>query len=340
MSKKLLRALRGDVLDVPPVWLMRQAGRYLPEYRELRAKTPDFLELCYTPELAVEVSLQPIRRFGFDAAILFSDILVIPDALGRKVWFEGGVGPRLEEISDEAGIAALDVAGMEDHLAPVFETVSRLAQALPPEVTLIGFAGAPWTVATYMIGGGGSLDQAKARLFAYRYPDLFCRLIDVLVEATAVYLCRQIEAGAEVVQLFDSWAGGLPEAAFRGFVIEPNRRIVERVRRQYPRVPIIGFPRNAGVLYKDFVETIGVDAVSLDTSVARSWARDCLPDNVTLQGNLDPLALLAGGVVLEREVKDIMDMFGERAFIFNLGHGILPETPPEHVVLLLEMIRG
>ena len=335
----LLRVLRGERLATPPVWLMRQAGRYLPEYRATRAQAQDFLNLCYTPDLAVEVTLQPIRRFGFDASILFSDILVVPHALGQGVRFEEGRGPVLDALTDGAAVAALDPDRAVPNLGPVFETVSRLRAELPPHVTLIGFAGAPWTVASYMIEGGTSKDHAKVRLFSYRHPEAFQALIDVLVEATVQYLDAQVKAGAQVLQLFDSWAGVLPEAGFHKWVVAPNKAIVGRLKALHPDVPIIGFPRGAGVLYGAYVARTGVDAVSLDTAVPLGWAGAELQTRVPVQGNLDPMALVAGGAALEAAVAAIRHAFAAGPHVFNLGHGIVPETPPEHVSRLIELIR-
>ncbi len=339
-QKSLLRALRGEAITPPPVWLMRQAGRYLPEYRDVRRKAGGFLELCYTPEMAVEVTLQPIRRYGFDAAILFSDILVIPDGLGQPVRFEEGEGPKLDPIRDTAGLAQLSDERMHDRLAPVYETVRRLSQALPQEVTLIGFAGAPWTVATYMVEGGSSRDFAVTRAWSLSDPEGFGRLIDIVTAATADYLCRQIEAGAEAIQLFDSWAGVLPDDAFQRWVIEPNARIVSALKERFPDIPVIGFPRGAGVLYERYIEQTAVDAVSLDTTVPLSWAAERLQPKVTVQGNLDPQVLLAGGAALEHRAREIVATLGHGPFIFNLGHGIIKETPPENVAQLLDIIRG
>jgi len=338
--KPLLSALRGETVTPPPVWLMRQAGRYLPEYREVRSRVGGFLELCYTPELAVEVTLQPIRRYGFDAAILFSDILVVPDALGQAVRFAEGEGPKLEPVRDAADLGRLRSDGLHEHLAPVYETVARLSRELPQEVTLIGFAGAPWTVATYMVEGGSSRDFAAVRGWSVGDPDGFGKLIDIVTRATAEYLCRQIEAGAEALQLFDSWAGVLPDDAFERWIVEPNARIVSIVKRRFPDIPIIGFPRGAGVLYERYVEATGVDAVSLDTTVPLKWAAQRLQPKVTVQGNLDPLVLLAGGEALERRTREIVATLGKGPFVFNLGHGIVKETPPEHVTRLLQAIRG
>lgn len=339
-QKVLLRALKGETVTPPPVWLMRQAGRYLPEYREVRGKVGGFLELCYTPELAVEVTLQPIRRYGFDAAILFSDILVIPDALGQAVRFEEGEGPKLDPIRDSSGLARLDRNRIHEHLAPVYETVTRLSRELPPEVTLIGFSGAPWTVATYMVEGGSSRDFAKTIGWSLSDPDGFGRLVEQVTEATGDYLCRQIESGAETVQIFDSWAGVLADDAFQRWVVEPTARIVSKVKGRFPDVPVIGFPRGAGVLYEHYVAQTGVDAVSLDTTVPLAWAAERLQPKVTVQGNLDPLVLLAGGAALEHRAREIRSVLGGGPFIFNLGHGIIKETPPEHVAQLLDVVRG
>jgi len=339
-QKTLLRALKRETVAPPPVWLMRQAGRYLPEYREVRSKVGGFLELCYTPERAVEVTLQPIRRYGFDAAILFSDILVIPDALGQAVRFEEGEGPKLSPIRDASGLAQLDASAIHDRLAPVYETVMRLSRELPEDVTLIGFSGAPWTVATYMVEGGSSRDFAATIGWSLRDPDGFGRLIDTITEATGDYLCRQIESGAETVQIFDSWAGVLADDAFQRWIIEPTTRLVSKVKQRFPDVPVIGFPRGAGVLYEHYIEETGVDAVSLDTTVPLAWAAERLQPKVTVQGNLDPLVLLTGGAALDRRAKEILSTLGGGPFIFNLGHGIIKETPPEHVTRLMNVIRG
>ena len=338
-DKPLIRALKGARVDPPPFWFMRQAGRYLPEYRQVRAQTNSFLEFVYTPELATKVTLQPIDRFAMTGAILFADILVVPDGLGQKVWFETGHGPRLEPVRDEAGLARLSLEGFHDQVGPVYDTVARLAGRLPEPVTLIGFAGAPWTVATYMVQGQGSSDQAAAKDWAYGDPDGFQALIDLLVEATAAYLIRQIAAGAEAVQLFDSWAGGLPEAAFRRWCIEPARTIVERVRAAAPDVPIIGFPRGAGVLYLPYVAETGVDAVSLDSGVPAGWAADVLQPKVTVQGNLDPRLVVAGGQPMLDAAAAILDTFSGGPHVFNLGHGLVPETPPDNVAALADLVR-
>jgi uroporphyrinogen decarboxylase len=339
-TKTMLRSLAGDVAARPPVWLMRQAGRYLPEYRKVRAGVASFLELCYTPELAVEVTLQPIRRYALDAAILFSDILVVPDALGQNVAFREGEGPVLEPIRSDDDVARLRPAGIHERLAPVYETVRRLAAALPKEVALIGFAGAPWTVATYMVEGGTSRNFHRIQLWAYRDPAGFARLIDCLVAATIEYLSAQIEAGVEIVQLFDSWAGVLPEPGFERWVVAPTSRIVTALRQRHPDVPIIGFPRGAGLLYPHYFAATGVDAVSLDTTVPLAFARDTLQTIGTVQGNLDPLLLVNGGAAMSAATKAILGALTRGPFVFNLGHGIVPETPPDHVAELVALLRG
>ncbi len=341
MTKPFLAALAGQRQKRPPVWLMRQAGRYLPEYREMRAKAPSFLDFCYTPEFAVEATLQPIRRFGFDAAILFSDILVMPDALGQSVSFETGEGPRLTPIETAQDFARLSEAPDWAKLAPVFAAVAGVRARLPAETALIGFCGAPWTVASYMIAGRGTPDQAPARLFAYRHPDLFSRLIDRLADASADYLARQIEAGAEAVQIFDSWSGVLPSAEFERWCVAPLRRLVARLRAQQPDVPIIAFPRGAATHLGRFAEVEGLAAIGLDTAADPHVAAAMLPARLALQGNLDPLALIAGGAALDAGVEAALEAFaGPRAHIFNLGHGILPETPIAHVEQMLARIRA
>jgi uroporphyrinogen decarboxylase len=335
----LLQVLRGATAPRPPIWLMRQAGRYLPDYRATRKKAGSFRTLCYTPELAAEVTLQPIRRFGFDAAILFSDILVVPDALGQAFELKEGIGPVLDPITDEKGLSRLDPAKAFAHLAPVFEAVKLIRSRLPAETALIGFCGAPWTVATYMVGGRGSPDQAAARGWAYRDPQGFGRLIDMLVETSAAYLCAQIDAGAQAIQIFDSWAGSLPESEFRRWSIVPVGEIVRQVRQRHPEIPIIGFPRAAGPLYSDFADATGVDALGCDTSLPLGYIRDVLQRKVAVQGNLDPLALVAGGRALDEGVARILEALSGGPFIFNLGHGIVPQTPPEHVERLVELVR-
>jgi uroporphyrinogen decarboxylase len=318
---------------------MRQAGRYLPEYRELRAQVGGFLELCYTPDLAAEVTLQPLRRFDLDAAILFSDILVVPDALGQEVRFETGEGPVLTPLTPTE-IAKLDAAKVLEELAPVLEAIDRVKGGLSPEKTLIGFCGSPWTVATYMLGGRGSADQAAARLFALREPEAFAALIDVLVDASIAYLAAQFEAGADVVQLFESWAANLDEEAFAQYVIEPNRRIVAGLRENVPAAPVIGFPRGAASLLPAYAEGVGVDVVGLDQMVPVGFADAVLPRTVGVQGNLDSLRLVAGGAQMRKRAEAIIAGFAGRPHIFNLGHGIVPKTPIEHVAELIAIVRG
>ena len=337
-SRKLMRVLNGECLETPPVWLMRQAGRYLPEYRRTREKAGGFLNLCYTPELAIEVTMQPIRRFGFDAAILFSDILVVPDALGRKVAFEEGRGPVLDPI-DAAGIGKLETGNVLEHLAPVLEAVKGLRRELQEETTLLGFCGAPWTVATYMIAGHGTPDQAPARLFSFENEEAFARLIDVLAEASAEYLIAQLKAGADAVQIFDSWSGVLDQRSFAKWCIAPVRSIVDRVREQVPDAKIIGFPKGAGSLYGNYRQQTGVDCLGLDWVVPFDQSRE-LQESGPVQGNLDPMRLVAGGLALDEGVDMITEALGQRPFIFNLGHGIVPQTPIENVERMLERVRG
>ncbi len=318
---------------------MRQAGRYLPEYRETRLQTAGFLDLCFAPEHAVEVTLQPIRRFGFDAAILFSDILVVPHALGQRVGFEEGHGPRLETLSGAGDLARLSQARLHEVLAPVYETVTELRRQLPTETALIGFAGAPWTVASYMVEGGGSKDFAKIKAWAYGDPEGFQQLIDLLVEATAAYLNQQVSAGAEVLQLFDTWAGVLPEAALRRWCMAPAVEILQRVKVAHPNVPVILFPRGAGLLYEDFAREVGAEGLSLDTAVPLAWAREKLQEHCTLQGNLDPVLLVTGGEALRQGTRKVLENLAAGPFVFNLGHGILPSARPEHVADLVALVR-
>ncbi|MER8976830.1 MULTISPECIES: uroporphyrinogen decarboxylase [unclassified Mesorhizobium] len=334
----VLDVLRGKAAFPPPVWMMRQAGRYLPEYRETRRRAGSFLDLCYDPDLAVEVTLQPIERFGFDASILFSDILVVPHALGRDVRFEEGRGPLLTPIT-AAEIAALDGETFHVNLEPVYETVRRLRARLPDETTLIGFCGAPWTVATYMIAGHGTPDQAPARLFAYREPAAFLRLLKVLADHSGAYLIRQIEAGADVVQIFDSWSGVLDEASFELFCVEPVASIVRQVKAAHPNVPIIGFPKGAGDHYRSYRQKTGVTGLGLDWTVPLSTAKELQRDGA-VQGNLDPLRLVAGGKALDDGVGAILKALGDGPLIFNLGHGITPETPLAHVERMVKLVRS
>ena len=338
-SKPLLRALAGEVLDKPPFWLMRQAGRYLPEYRELRQDAPSFLEFCLTPARAAEATLQPIRRFGMDGAILFSDILVVPHGLGRAVGFRDGEGPVLEPLRTREEVEALACDGLVGRLAPVYETVERVATVLPAETALIGFAGAPWTVATYMVEGGTSRNFAAVKHWALGDVEGFALLIDRLVEATIAHLSAQIAAGVEVVQLFESWAGVLDASAFRRCVIEPTRKIVAALRARHPHVPVIGFPRGAGLMYRAYVTETGISAIGLDSMVPCAVAQRTLQTLVPVQGNLDPVALLAGGAALDEATAAIMRIFKDGPFVFNLGHGVLPETPVAHVAHLAEVLR-
>lgn len=333
-----MAVLDGETITPPPIWLMRQAGRYLPEYRETRKKAGSFLDLCYSPDHAVEVTLQPIRRYAFDAAILFSDILVIPDGLKRNVRFLEGHGPKLDPI-DADGIAALGPEGVIEHLAPVFETVRRLRLALPAETTLLGFCGAPWTVATYMIAGHGTPDQAPARLFAYRHRAAFERLLDLLSDLSAEYLIAQIDAGADAVQIFDSWAGVLGEEEFRDFAVHPVRRIIDRVRAARPAARIIAFAKGAGYLLKTYRQDTGADAIGLDWSVPLAFAAELQKDG-PVQGNLDPMRVVAGGEALSTGIARILDRLGHGPLIFNLGHGITPEANPDHVTALVNQVRS
>ncbi|MGH6922288.1 MAG: uroporphyrinogen decarboxylase [Propylenella sp.] len=335
---KLLRVLAGEAVFPPPIWLMRQAGRYLPEYRKTRKQVGSFLDLCFTPELAAEVTLQPVRRFDFDAAILFSDILVVPHALGQAVSFEEGEGPELETLGER--LEVLNGRDLSVKLAPVFEAVRLARRALPREKALIGFCGAPWTVATYMIAGRGTAEQLPARWLALENPDRLQRLIDILVEASANYLVAQIEAGADAVKIFDSWAGVLDDAGFVRWAVEPVRRIVERVRKAAPKTPIVAFPRGAGARIGDYACATKVDALAVDWMTPMLLARELVPEPTALQGNLDPLRVVAGGRALDEGVDDILAAMRGRAHIFNLGHGITPDAPLAHVARLVERVRA
>jgi uroporphyrinogen decarboxylase len=339
VGKSLLEVLNGNRQEVPPVWMMRQAGRYLPEYRAVREKAGGFLDLCFTPELAADVTLQPIRRFGFDAAILFSDILVIPYALGRKVWFVEGEGPRLEPLSDAKMLAGVSGDIEENRLAPVYETMRRVKQDLPQDVTFIGFCGAPWTVATYMVAGRGTPDQAPAKDLARRQPEAFQGLIDKLVDASADYLAAQLKAGVEVVQIFDTWAGALPPDDFERWSVQPTKAIVRKLHEKIPGAKVIGFPRGAGEKIPRYVTETGVNAVGLETGIDRNFARQDIQSKVPVQGNLDPETLRTGGEALDREVDAVLEAFAAAPFIFNLGHGILPDTPIENVERMLKRVR-
>jgi len=337
-DKPFLSVLNGQALTPPPVWLMRQAGRYLDEYREVRSRAKNFIDFCFSPDLAAEVTLQPIRRFNFDAAILFADILLIPIALGRRVWFVTGEGPRLDPFDPKA-FETLDLSRVETVLAPVAETLRRVAPELPDQTTLIGFAGAPWTVATYMIEGGGSKDRFAARVAAWQDPVAFDGMLARIADATARYLIMQAQAGAEVLKIFDSWAEGLPEPLFERVVIEPTRRIVDQVRAAGVSVPIIGFPRGAGAFYARYARETGVTAIALDTGMDPAWAQSMLPEGMPVQGHLDPAVLRAGGDALDRETDRLLDCWAGRPHIFNLGHGITPDVPVAHVHQLLARIR-
>ena len=338
-KKPLLSVLEGQSLSPPPIWMMRQAGRYLPEYKATRAEAGSFLNLCYDPHKAAEVTLQPIRRFGFDAAILFSDILVVPDALGQRVTFETGEGPRLDPLADVASFARLKDEIDHERLAPVYEAIRLIKAGLPPETTFLGFCGAPWTVATYMVAGQGTEEQAPARMLAYRDPDGFSGLIDRLVAASTSYLLRQFEAGVDAVQIFDTWAGSLPPAEFERWCVEPVSRIITGVRAHRPDAKIIGFPRGAGALLEGYVDRTAVDAVGLDWTAPAAFVRDRVQPRVAVQGNIDPLALIAGGAALDRAVDQAMADYGAGRYIFNLGHGIRPETPVAHVEQMLRRVR-
>lgn len=341
MTKLILRALAGETLPTPPIWMMRQAGRYLPEYRATRAEAGDFLSLCYNPALAAEVTLQPIRRYGFDAAILFADILLLPQALGPKLWFETGEGPRMETTTTPEQVAALRPTGaIHDTLAPIYETVRILRRELPAETTLIGFAGAPWTVATYMIAGRGSKDQGAAHALKAADRATFAALIDRITEATVEYLSAQIEAGAEVVKLFDSWAGSLKGADFTDFAVEPTRRIIAALKARHPATPVIAFPREAGAGYVGFARATGADCVAIDNSVSPEWAAENVQPGGCVQGNLAPEHMVTGGQALIDATRRVVDAFRGGPHIFNLGHGITPDADPANVQLMIDTVRG
>lgn len=332
----LLRVLKGERLDPPPVWIMRQAGRYLPEYRELRTRAKSFLDFCYSPALATEAVMQPLRRFDLDAAILFSDILVVPDALGRKVWFVEGEGPRLEPLIGEESWSFGDVEKAIQRLAPVYEAVERIKAAIPKGTALIGFCGAPWTVATYMLQGEGG-DKDRARRAAYERPDDVDALLALLAETSAQHLAAQVKAGADCVQIFESWAEGLPTALFERLIIKPTIALVRRLRDLGVTVPVIGFPRGAGLMLSGYARLTGVDAIGLDTSVP-SFAQ--LPPSMPVQGNLDPQLLVLGGAALDQGVREVIERFRGTPHIFNLGHGITPEAKPEHLARLIDVVKG
>jgi uroporphyrinogen decarboxylase len=341
MTKLLLRALAGETLPTPPIWMMRQAGRYLPEYRATRAQAGDFLKLCYNSDLAAEVTLQPIRRYGFDAAILFADILLLPQALGADLWFETGEGPRLSTITSMAGVRALKPAhAIHDTLAPIYETVRILARELPCETALIGFAGAPWTVATYMIAGRGTPDQGPAHALKSADRASFAALIEVITEATILYLSEQVKAGAEVVKLFDSWAGSLKGQDFTDFAVKPAARIIAELKRLHPGLPVIAFPREAGPGYVGFARATGADCVALDNSVTPEWAAELVQRDGCVQGNLDPRHMVTGGEALVDATRRVVQAFANGPHIFNLGHGITPDADPENVLRMIEAVRG
>ncbi len=336
----LMQALAGQRRAPPPIWLMRQAGRYLPEYREIRKNVTSFLDLCFTPELAIEVTLQPIRRFAMDAAILFSDILVVPYALGQKVDFVEGTGPVLEPVRSGDDLRRLSASAVHERLAPVYETVRGVAAELPDGVGLIGFAGAPWTVATYMVEGGTSRNFANVKRWAYAAPEEFAVLVDILVDATTEYLIEQVRNGARVIQLFDTWAGALHEDALVRWCLEPTLEIARRVKATYPEVRVVAFPRGAATLYARYARASEIDGLGIDNTVERAWARAELQPHCAVQGNLDPIALLAGGDQMRWQAEAILRNFADGPFVFNLGHGILPETPPDNVARLIDIVRG
>ena len=339
-EKPFLAELAGKSADRVPIWLMRQAGRYLPEYRALRATAGSFLDLCYSPEMAAEATLQPVRRFPLDAAIVFSDILVIPDALGQEVTFKEGEGPVLDPVRNEKALGALNTDRLVAHLAPVYETLQRVRTDLADNIALIGFAGAPWTIATYMVEGRGSRDYAETKGWAAAAPESFAHLIGLLEDAIAEHLIAQIKAGAEAVQIFDSWAGMLSDPMFNRWSLEPIARIAVRVKQAAPEVPIIAFPRLAGLRYRKFAAIDAIDALGLDQTVSLDWARDELQGRKTLQGNLDSAVLLVGGAAMEQEAHRILGELSAGRFVFNLGHGVLQPTPPEHVAALCDIVHG
>ena len=337
--KPIIGVLKGQTTSTIPVWLMRQAGRHLPEYRKLRKKTGNFLSFCYSPELASEATLQPIKRYGFDAAILFSDILVVPDALGQKVEFKEGIGPILTPIKTKKDIENLSIKNLHSHLLPVYKTIEKTLPLLPKETALFSFSGGPWTLAAYMVEGKTSREFTEARLWATKSPGEFQALIDILIDSISEYLLYQIKYGSEAIQIFETWAGVLSQKEFDRWVIKPTRKIIENVKKKHPNFPIIGFPKGAGIKYLDFVCETGVDAVSIDSTIPLLWAKENLQRRCPIQGNLDNVALLGGGREMLEDVKNIIKTFRDRPFIFNLGHGVLPQTPVTHVEKLLNIIR-
>ena len=338
-ERRLVRVLKGETLSPPPIWLMRQAGRYLPEYRAVRAEQPDFISFCLNPEAAAEVTLQPIRRYGFDASIVFADILLIPYGLGQKTWFEKGEGPKLDPL-DIADLSGLSRSRSLDTLAPVGETLKRLRAELPAETALIGFAGAPWTVATYMIEGGGSKDRWTARTLAWSEPERFDALLDLVSDATIDYLAMQAESGADALKLFDSWAEGLPTPLFERVVIRPTKRILDGLKARGIDTPVIGFPKGCGPQAARYANQTGVDMLALDHGLGTRWAIETLPPTLPVQGQLDPAVLKAGGAALDSEIDRLLSAWAGRPYVFNLGHGINPDVPPEHVAHLVERVRG
>ena len=339
-NKKFLQVINGKLYDTPPVWLMRQAGRYLPEYRKTRATAGGFLDLCYNPKLAAEVTLQPIKRFKFDAAILFADILLIPQALGMKLWFVEGEGPRLEKLNSKTNITNLNSPfDIHKKLNPIYETIKILSNSLPNETALIGFAGAPWTVSTYMIAGCGSTDHKEAKNYIYKFPKKYDFLIELLTQATIEYLSKQISAGAEVVKLFDSWAGSLPGSLIEKYSLKPMELIAKTLKERHNNIPVIAFPRGAGSAYEKYSTSQWFDVLAIDTSVNPIWAKEKLSPNIVVQGNLDPLLMVSGGKRFEDEVKNLLKIFSSQKYIFNLGHGITPDAKVENVVKLLKLIK-
>ncbi len=341
MKKLLNTILKKEKYDIPPIWIMRQAGRYLPEYLEVRSKVDNFLELCYNPKLASKVTLQPIERFNLDGAIIFSDILVIPDALGIKVKFVKNEGPKLETIDKNEDLKKLKIQNVAKHLSPVFETISLTKSQLSNKVTLIGFSGSPWTIASYMIEGGGSKTFEKTRRKALEDQKFFQNLVDILVEAIIIYLTNQIEAGAEIIKLFDSWAGILPFSEYKRWVIEPNKKIISELKKKFPLIPIIAFPRGSGIFYEEFAKQVKMDCLAVDQNLSPKWIRDNLQNkfDIVVQGNLDNYILAYNDKMIEEEVSEIMDNLNHKNFIFNLGHGILPQTPIKNVEKMIELIR-
>ena len=343
MKKLILQNLKGEKTEKVPFWFMRQAGRYLPEYRDLRQKSGGFLNMVYDPEIASEITLQPIRRFGMDAAILFSDILVVPQALGQELKFESGEGPKLNPIRSSNSIKKLNPENIDETLSPIYETIESVCKKLTQEnfeeTTLIGFAGSPWTVACYMVEGGSSRNFEIIKQWAYGSPDEFQKLIDIISVATIHYLLRQIKAGAEAIQLFDSWAGVLDETNFQRWVIDPTTKIIQGIKKEYPGTPIIGFPRQVGTQTIEYIEKTGIQAVGLDYTAPCNWILENIPSGITIQGNMDPLYLLSGNMAMEKTVLDILEKFSDRPFIFNLGHGVIKETPVKHVEKLCQIIR-